>query len=676
MWKDSAVVNSGLSLLAQWLANKKLIIDKAAGGTGTVPAASIMAQTGLRNKKQDISVAAAKVVDKGVRVSLHITNQYVTTDYTLHQIGIWGRLENGAETLIALYQDDNGILIPKNSGVPDFSYTFYATITMSNTGTWEVVIDTSALISKAILEDAIEDHNQDLNAHSTSFSSLNAHLDEMIASADGAHGFRYNETDGVLEKYDEPTDTWIPVAVGAPKLQELVITTPPAKTIYRAGEVFVPDGMVVTASYSQFASAPVTGYKVTPSGPLAAADKFVTISYTENGITKTVQQPITVGELYRLSITTPPTTTAFVYGAYFDPAGMVVRATYTDNSTSIVTDKVTYSPTRPLIISDTSVTVSYTENGITKTAAQPILVTKRLTSLVVSSPPAKIVYIEGETFSAGGMFVQAYYNDGTYIWADGYTYTPAGPLTIADTGISIAYTENGVTVTAIQPITVKPNVSYILAENDWETITRVSEAGDAQIYWSIGDTKDITLTTSETLTLQIYGFDHDDLQSSGKAGITFGMKDLMASKRSINFTATNNGGFKGSVLYTWLVNDLWNSFPDDLRSVIKTVNKKSGAGGENGELVTEEMTLFIFSEIEVVGAATNSVAGEGAKYPIFTDTTSRIKASSNGSDSGEIWWLRSPQKLNAYHFRNISINGKESQAYPSASYGICFGFCV
>ena len=170
MWDNSAVVNSGNDLLAQWVSGKKLIIDKAAGGTGTVPAAAVLAQTNLLSKKQDITVVAFRKVDKGVRVSLHITNEYVTTDYMLNQIGIWAHLENEPEIFTALYQDDVGILIPANSGIVDFSLTFYALITMNNTGQWEVIVDTSALISKALLDDAIEDHNQDPDAHDHIFA--------------------------------------------------------------------------------------------------------------------------------------------------------------------------------------------------------------------------------------------------------------------------------------------------------------------------------------------------------------------------------------------------------------------------------------------------------------------------------------------------------------------------
>ncbi len=52
--------------------------------------------------------------------------------------------------------------------------------------------------------------------------------------------------------------------------------------------------MVVTATYSDGSKAAVTGYTVSPSGALATSHTSVTISYTENGVTKTATQAITV----------------------------------------------------------------------------------------------------------------------------------------------------------------------------------------------------------------------------------------------------------------------------------------------------------------------------------------------------------------------------------------------
>lgn len=81
---------------------------------------------------------------------------------------------------------------------------------------------------------------------------------------------------------------------GGIKLTDLAITTPPAKTAYKAGETFDPAGMVVTATYSNGATLKCTGYNYEPSTPLSVSDTAVTIQYTEGGVTKTATQAITV----------------------------------------------------------------------------------------------------------------------------------------------------------------------------------------------------------------------------------------------------------------------------------------------------------------------------------------------------------------------------------------------
>lgn len=77
-------------------------------------------------------------------------------------------------------------------------------------------------------------------------------------------------------------------------LTGIVVTTAPTKTVYTEGESFDPAGMVVTANYSDGSSKAVTGYALSPNGALTTANTTVTVTYMENGITKTASQVISV----------------------------------------------------------------------------------------------------------------------------------------------------------------------------------------------------------------------------------------------------------------------------------------------------------------------------------------------------------------------------------------------
>ncbi len=213
-----------------------------------------------------------------------------------------------------------------------------------------------------------------------------------------------------------------------------------------------------------------------------------------------------------------------------------------------------------------------------------------------------------------------------------------------------------------------------LEQTSWATISKVSALGIADRFWSIGDTKDITVN-GENLTMEIVGFNHDDLTDGGKAGITFGMKHLMRDTRRMNAYNTNSGGWTGSEMYSWLTSTCYNGLPSELRSVIRAVDKKTSAGEKLTTINTNSMKIFLFSEKEV-GLSDYSVAGEGEKYARFTSNSVRAKKMSNGSDYAGWWWLRSPRSGNAYRFCGVDSGGSSSDGNASETNGVCFGFCV
>lgn len=77
-------------------------------------------------------------------------------------------------------------------------------------------------------------------------------------------------------------------------LTSIIISKPPTKVEYTAGEEFDPAGMEITASYADGSSALVTGYTWAPDGPLTILDDSVTVTYVEGVNTKSVTQAITV----------------------------------------------------------------------------------------------------------------------------------------------------------------------------------------------------------------------------------------------------------------------------------------------------------------------------------------------------------------------------------------------
>ena len=192
---------------------------------------------------------------------------------------------------------------------------------------------------------------------------------------------------GELTKQDETitityTDTGVTVqayqdiTVGdAPNLVSISITQQPDKTSYKLGQFFDTTGMVVTAYFDNGTSKPVNGYTYSPAGALGMGDTTITVTYIKNGIQATDSLTIEIVYLTSIAITTPPTYTEYYEGNNFNKYGMVVTAYYSNNTSAVLDENAyTVTPTS-LVCADTQVTISYTEQGITKTAIQAITVT-------------------------------------------------------------------------------------------------------------------------------------------------------------------------------------------------------------------------------------------------------------------------------------------------------------
>lgn len=149
------VTNKGAELLAAWAEGTTLNIYSAAAGTGTVAEAAMIAQTALAGQKQAASIVSHSKADgaTGLKIQLQITAP--STGYTLNQFGIWAKVGSGEGKLLALFQNSEGIDVPSAFDSPDFVYTFYGLIMISNTGSISVTVDASAVVTTATMQAAI-----------------------------------------------------------------------------------------------------------------------------------------------------------------------------------------------------------------------------------------------------------------------------------------------------------------------------------------------------------------------------------------------------------------------------------------------------------------------------------------------------------------------------------------
>lgn len=496
----------------------------------------------------------------------------------------------------------------------------------------------------------------------------------------------------------------------------IAVTTQPTKTTYFIGEAFDPTGMVVTATFADDTTADVTEDCTFSPETMAAGTQSVTITYVRAGVTKTAAVAVAVRTLDHITVTTPPSKTAYKYGETFQPTGMVVTAYYTDETSRTVTG-YTYSPTGALAMNNTTITISYTEGSVTKQTTQAITVAKVLASIEITTPPTKTAYFSGETFNPAGMVVTAHYNDGSSAAVTGYTYSPSGALATGNTTITVSYSEGGVTKTDTQAITVTA-ISNTLNSNSWATIKAVSDAGQGDNYWDVGDTKAITIngnvgnTNFSNLSINVYiiGFNHNSAREGnnrihfkiGKIGGTqvalcdaqYGSSQSNNGYFNMNPNNSNAGGWANSYHRRTLLgntgtptsppaNSLLAALPADLRAVMKAVTKYSdntGGGSNTASYVTSTTDyLFELAEFEYHGARTYANSAEQnyqAQYEYYRAGNSKVHYKHNATGTAAYVWCRSVRAGGTSIFCLLGSDGSATSTGAYVSWGVAPGFAA
>lgn len=230
-------------------------------------------------------------------------------------------------------------------------------------------------------------------------------------------------------------------------------------------------------------------------------------------------------------------------------------------------------------------------------------------------------------------------------------------------------------------------ISEISAEISANNMTTAEV--EATYGWKLGDTIDITLTTSEVIQMRIIGFNHDNKSDgSGKAGITLEMVNCLAQTYRMGINSVTSGGFAETSLKGNL-SDIKATLPQEWQNIIKLVDKKSADGGGyyyHGMNTTMD-DLFLLAGVEVFGSESSyglaqGGANEGVQYEYWKGKVAgdRIKKYDKNRDgiceTNITWWLRSCYKDGINHFCSVLSSGEASIYSPGTYLGVSFAFCV
>lgn len=248
-----------------------------------------------------------------------------------------------------------------------------------------------------------------------------------------------------------------------------------------------------------------------------------------------------------------------------------------------------------------------------------------------------------------------------------YNYADGNPYLWRVTGTDLIYDGYPHQKLELQEITSgNRGLKYM----SWEMIESIANSGQAQNVFSIGDEKEIELSTGEKLTVVIIGFNHDKISGTKKAGITFMTKTPLQTKYKMSTASNSDWGtctMRTSTLKTIKSQLPKALYTDDTNTILKMVKKEYYSS--SGTLSESEDDLFLLSGAEVDGLAKDTFGLEGTQYQYFIDYGKNIGVSYPG------WWTRTLRSTNTKQYMR-RVNANKDFITASSTLNVIFAFCI
>lgn len=153
------------------------------------------------------------------------------------------------------------------------------------------------------------------------------------------------------------------------------------------------------------------------------------------------------------------------------------------------------------------------------------------------------------------------------------------------------------------------------ANASWNQISEISDAGEAENYFKVGDTKEI-LYDGQKMEIVIAGFKHDDLaDGSGKAGISFVFNNLTTGTDTRRYDSAQSYDLLNNYMNGTGSSSVANKLPSELVAVIKPVIKKYLAKSkQNTGVLTDADTVAISQKLWLLSL---NEMGIGYNYPTY-----------------------------------------------------------
>ena len=232
-----------------------------------------------------------------------------------------------------------------------------------------------------------------------------------------------------------------------------------------------------------------------------------------------------------------------------------------------------------------------------------------------------------------------------------------------------------------------PKKPKTFKEDSWDTIANAVRTGQTSKY-NVGDEKEVDLGTYGKHMVRISNMStpsecNQNGFSQSACGFVVEFTDIITT-HNMNPKGDYNGktykygwnkdGWPKSQMKTFINNDIYNSLPKELKSVIITTETVSGHGKEDTNNFTSPDKLYLLAPKEIYSdwsTGYDTASNKTRQLDYYNSkgvTTSSYDAAIKKDSTGtaDWWWLRCAISYDNESFYNVSQYGRWGSTNPSA----------
>lgn len=172
-WEKSNYTATGAALLSESLSGGALTITRAVSGTGSADT-DLSEETTVSGDLHELMLLGIETIEDddghpARKVSVHTESG--DDAYLMHQVGVFGRLNDGEEVLLFLMQDERGVEIPASGTNANFAFDVDILLAVSNKANISLTVAPQVQALMKLVEAEIKKHNADVDAHAATITA-------------------------------------------------------------------------------------------------------------------------------------------------------------------------------------------------------------------------------------------------------------------------------------------------------------------------------------------------------------------------------------------------------------------------------------------------------------------------------------------------------------------------